>query len=123
MLIREKATPLDDSGTEKSPSNADDKSQLPKAGERIPEDDGPNAHNLDQTTRSPPDSPVGINAIESRSKELQDPRTSKNINVNGSPHAFETHRYRDYLRPYFSVVFLGSSIFSFSIKVNPYLVA
>ncbi|KAL2522024.1 intersectin-1 [Forsythia ovata] len=91
MLIREKATPSDDSGTEKSPSNADDESQLPKAGESIPEDDRPNAHNIDQTTKSPPDSPVGSNAIESPSKELQDPRTSKNINVNGSPHAFETH--------------------------------
>ncbi|KAL2527943.1 Calcium-binding EF hand family protein [Forsythia ovata] len=89
-LFREKSAALDDSGAVKSPSNADEKSEVVSARERTPEAEGTNTHNLEQTARSPPDSPAGSNAVKSPSKELQDPQTRKDINRNGSPHAFES---------------------------------
>ncbi|XP_022879738.1 epidermal growth factor receptor substrate 15-like 1 isoform X2 [Olea europaea var. sylvestris] len=89
-LFREKTvTALNDSGAVKSPSNADEKSEVFSAGVRTPEAEGTNTHNLDKTARSPPDSPVGSNVVKSPSKEFRDPQTRKDINVNGSPHAFE----------------------------------
>ncbi|KAK4409522.1 EH domain-containing protein 2 [Sesamum angolense] len=79
-LIREKVTSLDNSSTIKSHSKTD-KSVLPGSGETIPDNDRPDNHNLEQTARSPPDSPAGNNAVM---------RPSKDINLNGSPHAFDT---------------------------------
>ncbi|KAI3472511.1 hypothetical protein Pfo_031075 [Paulownia fortunei] len=86
-LTREKVTPLDNSGTLRSPSKADDESELPSSEEKLPENERPNA-NIEQTARSRPDSPTGSNAVESPSKELRDLRT-RDINVNGSPRAFD----------------------------------
>lgn len=90
--FREKVTLFDNSTTVKSPSKADDKSELPSSGERVPENDRPDADNSEQTARSPPDSPAGSNTVVSPSKGFQDMRTTKDISVNGSPHAFDTQR-------------------------------
>lgn len=90
-LIREKLNSSMNNGTVKSPSKADDKSELPSSGERIPENNSPNGHNMEQIGRSPPDSPAGSNAVMSPSNESHDRRTI-DTNVNGSPHAFDTQR-------------------------------
>lgn len=78
-LVREKVMPTVVSGTAKSPSKADDKSELQDS-----EDLG--------DTASPPVSPAKSNAVESPSKEIQELRTMKDYNLNGSPHAFDTER-------------------------------
>ncbi|KAK6154047.1 hypothetical protein DH2020_013686 [Rehmannia glutinosa] len=88
-LIREQVTSLDNSGTVKSPSKADDTSDLPNSGGRVHENDRLNTHNPEQTVKSPPDSPAGSNTAVSPSKEIQDLRT-RDYNINGSPHAFDT---------------------------------
>ncbi|KAL3845038.1 hypothetical protein ACJIZ3_002441 [Penstemon smallii] len=85
-----KVTPLDNSGTSKSPSKADDKSELPSSGKRLPGNERPNSNDSEQTARSPPDSPSRSNDVESPSKGSWDLPKLKDINVNGSPHAFET---------------------------------
>ncbi|CAA2989507.1 epidermal growth factor receptor substrate 15-like 1 isoform X1 [Olea europaea subsp. europaea] len=91
-LFREKTnTSIDDGGVVKSPSNADEKSEVVSVGERTPKAEGTNTHSLLETARSPPDSPAGSYVVKSPSKEFQDPQTRKDINVNGSTHAFETH--------------------------------
>ncbi|XP_011096959.1 intersectin-1 isoform X1 [Sesamum indicum] len=89
-LIRERVTSLDNSSTVKSHSKTDEKSELPGSGETVPDNDRPDTHNLEQTDRSPPDSPAGNNTVTRPSKELQDHVISKDINLNGSPHAFDT---------------------------------
>ncbi|KAL7104144.1 hypothetical protein ACP275_08G225500 [Erythranthe tilingii] len=84
-LIRERVTSLDSSDTSRSPSKADDKSELTNSEL---DNERPKA-NIEKTARSPPGSPAGSNAAESPSKELHDLRM-RNINVNGSPRAFDT---------------------------------
>ncbi|KAK6127563.1 hypothetical protein DH2020_038681 [Rehmannia glutinosa] len=64
-LIREQVTSLDNSGTVKSPSKADDTSDLPNSGGRVHENDRLNTHNPEQTVKSPPDSPAGSNTAVS----------------------------------------------------------
>ncbi|KAL3838817.1 hypothetical protein ACJIZ3_023408 [Penstemon smallii] len=91
-LIKEQVTPSDGSGTDtvKSPSKAEDESELPSSGKRLPENERSNAIDLEQTARSPPDSPAGSNAVENPSMGSWDMPKLKDINVNGSPHAFDT---------------------------------
>ncbi|GFQ06754.1 uncharacterized calcium-binding protein c800.10c [Phtheirospermum japonicum] len=90
-LIREHVSSLDNSGTVKSPSKADDTSELPSSGERVHENERINTHNPEQTARSPPDSPAGNKTVVSPPKEIQDLRL-RDFNINGSPHAFDTQK-------------------------------
>ncbi|KAL0304780.1 UNVERIFIED_CONTAM: EH domain-containing protein 2 [Sesamum angustifolium] len=107
-LIREKVTSLDNSSTIKSHSKTD-KSELPGSGETIPDNDRPVNHNLEQTARSPPDSPAGNNAVMRPSKERQDLVISKDINLNGSPHAFDTKvTFRSAVNMELNLYFLGT---------------
>lgn len=87
--FREKVTSFANSGTGKSPSKADDNSELPSSGEKVTEDDRPDTNNSEHTARTPPDSPAGSNAAASPSKEFRDLRM-KDFNINGSPHAFDS---------------------------------
>ncbi|KAG8386557.1 hypothetical protein BUALT_Bualt03G0160700 [Buddleja alternifolia] len=75
-LIREKVTSLDNITTVKSPSKA--------------ENERSNKHKLQQIAATPPDSPAGSNAVESPSKEFHHLQSTKDINVNGSSHIFDT---------------------------------
>ncbi|XP_042016866.1 intersectin-2-like isoform X2 [Salvia splendens] len=90
--FREKVSSLHSSTTGRSPSKADDNSELPSSVERVTEDDRPETNNSEHTARTPPDSPVGSNAVASPSKEFRDLRIHKDFNINGSPHAFDTQR-------------------------------
>lgn len=89
-LIRDKVV-SDNSDTFRSSSKADNNSELANSEDRLLEDERPKP-NLDQTGRTPPDSPAGSNAVESPSMEFRDLRM-RDINVNGSPRAFDTHRW------------------------------
>ncbi|KAL3627051.1 hypothetical protein CASFOL_028414 [Castilleja foliolosa] len=88
-LIREHVSSLDNSGTVKSPSKADDTRELPSSGERVHEDERLITHKPEQTTRSTPDSPAGSKTVVSPSKEIHDLRL-RDFNINGSPHAFDS---------------------------------
>ncbi|KAL1540699.1 epidermal growth factor receptor substrate 15-like isoform X1 [Salvia divinorum] len=89
--FREKVSSLHNRTTGRSPSKADDNSELPSSVERVTEDDRPETNNnSEHTARTPPDSPAGSNAVASPSKEFRDLRMHKDFNMNGSPHAFDT---------------------------------
>ncbi|XP_057809345.1 uncharacterized protein LOC131023777 [Salvia miltiorrhiza] len=88
--FREKVSSFHNSTTGKSPSKADDNSELPSSVERGTEDDRPETNNSEHTARTPPDSPAGSNAVASPSKEFRDLRMNRDFNMNGSPHAFDT---------------------------------
>ncbi|KAG6403319.1 hypothetical protein SASPL_135536 [Salvia splendens] len=85
--FREKVSSLHNSTTGKSTSMADDNSELPSSMERVTVRE---TNNSEHTARTPPDSPVGSNAVASPSKEFRDLRIHKDFNMNGSPHAFDT---------------------------------
>ncbi|XP_075483105.1 uncharacterized protein LOC142523259 isoform X2 [Primulina tabacum] len=88
-LIREKVTPLDNSGSAKSPSEDNKKSDMPGSGDRLPQNERPYNQNLEQTVRSPPDSPAG-SAFDSPSYKLPELKLMKDVNINGSPYGFDT---------------------------------
>ncbi|XP_073149099.1 uncharacterized protein [Henckelia pumila] len=88
-LIREKVTPYDNSGSTKSPSKDDKKSDVHDSGERLAQSERPNNQNLEQPVRSPPDSPSG-SAFDSPSHKLPELKLMKDVNINGSPHGFDT---------------------------------
>ena len=90
--FREKVSSFHNSTTGKSPSKADNNSELPSSVERVTEDDRLETNNSEHTARTPPDSPAGNNAVASPSKEFRDLRMNKDFNMNGSPHAFDTQR-------------------------------
>ncbi|KZV41749.1 epidermal growth factor receptor substrate 15-like 1 [Dorcoceras hygrometricum] len=83
-LIREKVSSLDSSGSTKSPSRDDKKSDLTGPGEKLPQNE------REQTVRSPPDSPAGGSAFDSPSIKLPELKLMSEADVNGSPHGFDT---------------------------------
>ncbi|XP_051139226.1 uncharacterized protein LOC127257012 [Andrographis paniculata] len=94
-VIREKLPSLDNRDTVKKPSNADDETGIPNS-ETEAEIEKPNAHNMEQTSRTPPDSPAGSNAVVSPSKAVYDLRKSDNFSLNGSPRAFTFDTQSEY---------------------------
>ncbi|GER37051.1 calcium-binding EF hand family protein [Striga asiatica] len=82
-LIREQIHSLDKKDIAKSPSNADDSSEPPISDERAHENESLQTHNSEQTAKSSPDSPSG-------SKTTVSPTKARDVNANGSPHAFDT---------------------------------
>ena len=84
--FREKVSSLHNNMNGRSPSKADDNSELPSSVEGVTEDDRPETNNSEYTARTPPD----CNAVASPSKEFRDLRIHKDFNMNGSPRAFDT---------------------------------